>query len=147
MEAKEVFEFGAGYSSYVILEALKKTGGKLTSCDVRKDSEIGVEINNPEWNFIQNDSRHIDIEGSFDVVLHDGSHKPEIVEKDLKKIIPFMKKDSLLLIHDTEHDYGLKNITDKIEHPQVTLPYGCGLTIMRILDGKDKIELTWQKSR
>ena len=60
MEAKEVFEFGAGYSSYTILKALKETGGKLTSCDVRKSTEIGVY--DPEWNFIQNDSRYLDIE-------------------------------------------------------------------------------------
>jgi hypothetical protein len=58
-----------------------------------------------------------------------------------------MKQDSLLLIHDTEHDYGLKSVAEKIDYPQVTLPYGYGLTIIRILDGKDKIKLTWKKSQ
>lgn len=142
MEAKEVFEFGAGYSSYVILEALKKTGGKLTSCDVRN-----IVIEDKDWNFIQNDSRYMDIEGNFDVVLHDGSHEPLTVEEDLNKILPLMKKDSLILIHDTEHDYGLMDVVKKIDYPQVTLPYGYGLTIIRVLDGKNKIELKWKKSR
>ena len=34
LESKKVFEFGSGYSTHVILNALEKTGGILTSCDV-----------------------------------------------------------------------------------------------------------------
>ena len=35
MESKNVFEFGAGFSTQAMVEALKSTGGKLTSVDMR----------------------------------------------------------------------------------------------------------------
>ena len=38
LESKNVFEFGSGYSTHIILNALEKTGGILTSCDVTKDT-------------------------------------------------------------------------------------------------------------
>ena len=34
LESKNVFEFGSGFSTHVILHALEKTGGILTSCDI-----------------------------------------------------------------------------------------------------------------
>ena len=34
LESKNVFEFGTGFSTHCILNALEKTGGKLISCDV-----------------------------------------------------------------------------------------------------------------
>ena len=35
MESKNVFEFGTGFSTRAMVEALKLTGGKLTSVDIR----------------------------------------------------------------------------------------------------------------
>ncbi len=142
MEAKEVFEFGAGFSTDTILEALKLTGGKLTSCDIQKQKPRN------NWTFTNRDSQSIDIDGTYDVVLHDGSHVKEVVQKDIDKILPRMKLNSLLLIHDTEHkDYKLNEVKINCKHEQVTLPYGYGLTIVRILEdfGNGKVEITWKK--
>ena len=148
MEAQNVFEFGAGFSSYTILAALKKTGGRLTSCDITPQEK------RENWNFINDNSLNIfPLKETFDLVLHDGSHEKHIVEQDLRNIIPLMKQDALLLVHDTEHksfrlgeavDNALKNI----DHEKVTLPYGYGLTIIRIKEnfGNGKVEIKWTKN-
>ena len=39
LETQRVFEFGSGFSTHVILHALEKTGGILTSCDVTNYSD------------------------------------------------------------------------------------------------------------
>jgi len=148
MEAKNVFEFGAGYSSYTILKALKQTGGKLTSCDIRDKKDIGIDISDKQWNFLRKNSLDISFskfDEPFDLVLHDGSHVQQEVDQDIKNILPYMKKDSLLLVHDTEHkSINLKTNID-VKHEKVTLPYGYGLTIVRILEGRGSIDLKWKK--
>ena len=148
MEAQNVFEFGAGFSSYAMLEALKKTGGRLTSCDIVPQKP------QDKWNFINANSLEIfPIKETFDLVLHDGSHEKDVVEQDLKNIIPLMKQDALLLVHDTEHkDFQLKEAVENAlkytEHERITLPYGYGLTIIRIKEdfGNGKVEIKWRKS-
>ena len=42
METKSAFEFGAGFSSRVILKALQKTGGRLISCEMRDIESVGL---------------------------------------------------------------------------------------------------------
>ena len=44
MEAKNVLELGAGFSTPVILEALKKTNGALITCDQRNIKDTGNNI-------------------------------------------------------------------------------------------------------
>lgn len=163
MEAKNVLELGAGFSTQTILEALKQTGGKLITCDVRDLSDTG----NPEslrtdfkdvWTYLQGDTRQTLASLSnkvFDVVLHDGSHEWRVVYKDLRKILPLIKHNGILLVHDTEHipTYRLMLATRLAllgyRHEIVTLPYGYGLTIVRILGNKKNgsIELSWEKKR
>ncbi len=137
MNAQNVFEFGAGFSSLFILEALKKTGGKLTSCDLREIEGTGLTKNDisDNWNFITGNSIEVvpKIEEKFDFVLHDGSHEKGVVRRDLENILP--KTKGMILIHDTEHKgYGLKKEVDGVfgVYDKVTLPYGKGLTIIRV---------------
>ncbi len=147
LEARQVFEFGAGFSTKTLLAALGKTGGHLTTCDIRALAETG---NGPEmmqqykrcWTYLQGDSREqVKNAGKecYDLVLHDGSHEWRVVLGDLLSIIPRMKKNSILLVHDTEHipTYRLKLAVFLallfVPHEKVTLPYGYGLTIIRIL--------------
>ncbi len=142
MNAQNVFEFGAGYSSLFILEALKKTGGKLISCDSRKIDELGLPkeyINSRDnferWTFYRQYSANVvpRIDEKFDFVLHDGSHKAKEVREDLENILP--KTKGLILIHDTEHpQYKMKKEVDRVfgVYDKVTLPYGNSLTIVRV---------------
>jgi len=162
METKSVFEFGCGFSSKVILKALKETGGKLITCDTRPiegtgNSSEDIEKHKHNWRYIQGDSLSI-VKGlkdeTFDFVLHDGSHEYKTVEEDIKNILPRCKKNSILLVHDTEHptdDYKLKkavkNALRQCKHSKITLPYGYGLTIVRIEQdfGNGEIEIEWRK--
>ncbi len=144
MNAQNVFEFGAGFSSLFILEALKKTGGKLTSCDLRDIEGIGLTKSDlsDNWEFVIGNSLEVlpKINEKFDFVLHDGSHEPEVLRKDLENILP--KTKGIVLIHDTEHprrkEYkfldGMKKEVDRVfmVYDKVTLPYGNGLTIVRV---------------
>ncbi len=159
LETKLAFEFGAGQSSKVILKALERTGGKLISCDVRDLDTIGipVEERSDKWEFQQGRSNRVLKKMNstgFDLVLHDGAHDRATVLSDLKFIIPRMKLNGLLLIHDTEHKYkdileAVDESLKRIKHQRVELPYGCGLSIIRIKqDFKNgKVELTWKKKK
>ncbi len=142
MEAKRVLEIGGGLSTPVILQALKNTGGELITCDPRDLKGLGLEESikseNPNWTHMMDLSGNVldKISGTFDVVLHDGSHEGKVLFKDLRKILPMIKKGGVLLVHDTNHP-KLKNLYRAtclallgFRHSKITLPYGHGLTIV-----------------
>jgi len=167
MESKNVFEFGTGFSTQAMVEALKLTGGKLTSVDmrplsVRPDVPFNFESDNENiWSFHNGNSLDIvptlDHSECYDVVLHDGSHTGTEVTLDLNNIAPYVKTGGLVLIHDTAHyDLGAEmrsgvvnsDLIKKYKHDGSTLPYGYGLTMIRILANphNDKtIDIQWRK--
>lgn len=167
MESKNVFEFGAGFSTQAMVEALKLTGGKLTSVDmrplsVRPDIPFNFENDNDNiWSFYEGNSLDVvptlDHSECYDVILHDGSHTGIEVTRDLNNIAPYVKSGGLVLIHDTAHyDLGPEmragvansDLIKKYKHDGSTLPYGYGLTIVKIFDNpnNDKsVEILWKK--
>jgi len=162
MEAKNVFEFGSGYSSKTILFALEETGGHLTSCDCRSIQDscsqyFGDEFESMarRWTYLNKRSSAIkeNVEGKiYDVVLHDGSHTWREVANDLKIIVPKIKKGGILMVHDTNHPTEKFQLDKSIEFipgnfEKVTLPYGYGLTLIRILEdfGNGEVEIKWRK--
>lgn len=159
MECKNVFEFGCGNSTRVILEALRHTDGHLTSCDTR-DKAWAKFMQSPalynNWDFYQGPGleaiERLVLENGFDLVLHDGSHEPGIVEDELRAIAPCVKMGGLILLHDTRHpNIGLRAVARKaltgLPHNRFTLPYGYGLTIIEMLEnfGWGEVELKWRK--
>ena len=159
LEAKKVFEFGIGESTKVILKALTKTKGVLFSCDVRSPKVCGISTKEQTSNWIFKQGRSTEVlrkvvTKGFDLVLHDGAHDGPTVFSDLRFIIPRMKQNGILLVHDTEHKYkdileGIDNALENIEHQRVELPYGCGLSVIRIKEdfGNGKIVTTWKKKK
>lgn len=165
LEARKCFEFGTGFSSRVILEAMKEQHGlvlySLISCDTRdlpnfKEPPTG----DIRWTFINKDSREVlkDLlkEDCFDFALHDGSHNGEVVEQDLKLLIPHLKQDSIILVHDVMHErFGkgirnaIKNAFAKYKIQHTILPYGGGLSIIRFLSetAHGKVEQKWVKKK
>jgi predicted O-methyltransferase YrrM len=160
LEAKSVLEVGMGFSTPTIMTALGQTGGSLTSCDMRTIEGTGNDPESlkqfPRWTFLQGktDDTLKTVTGPFDLVLHDGSHEFKEVYRDLRTIIPMIRQNGLLLVHDTEH--GQKNFKLRLavrlallfkRHESVTLPYGYGLTIVRLLGNKKngKVEIKWEK--
>ena len=91
----------------------------------------------------------------YEVVLHDGSHTPHEVRKDINNILPYMKKGAVLITHDTEHPslgegmvHGVKySDIQNYKHETLTLPYGYGLTLIRLLESKnkEKVNIAWRK--
>lgn len=163
MNAKKTFEFGTGISTKMILKALEYTNGTHTSCDVRdlEDTGLSLDLKNNylnKWNYIQKNSMlltedELKTAGPFDFVLHDGSHIPGEVRKDLIKILPHMKQGSLLAIHDTvqpnDNLYEASTMAlSNIEKEILTLPYGYGLTLVIINEnfGNGHIDTNWRKN-
>ena len=147
MESKNVFEFGSGFSTHVILHALEKTGGVLTSVDVN-DHTVNTNItdfskNSDRWSFYHGNSNEMfaddDVEfEQYDVILHDGSHIGEEVLVDLNNIYPYLKHDGILITHDTRHHTLGEGMMSAVEEfakdkdlEMCTLPYGYGLTFFR----------------
>jgi predicted O-methyltransferase YrrM len=142
METKSAFEFGAGWSTRVILDALKETSGHLysISTDSQKDVMIktemisGVPVGPNEhdveqyyndyvenWTHCQGKSeiylknlRTQTIKEPFDFVLHDGSHTEEVVYNDLVFILQKMKYNSVLLVHDVLHSHCGKGMRNAV---------------------------------
>ena len=161
METKNVFEFGSGFSTHVILHALEKTGGTLTSCDVTNYSDnpnvTDFTKASKRWNFYHGNSNELfadDVEfQQYDVILHDGSHISSEVLVDLNNIHPYLKHDGILITHDTRHHTlgdgmmgaAVEFAKDK-DLEMCTLPYGYGLTFFRNKGNVDNaVNLTWRK--
>ena len=162
MESKNVFEFGSGFSTHVILHALEETCGVLTSVDVN-DYKLNTNItefskNSERWNFYHGNSNDIFTDENvefdqYDVILHDGSHIGEEVLLDLNKIYPYLKHDGILITHDTRHHTLGEGMMGAVEEfvrdkdlEMCTLPYGYGLTFFRNKGNIDnKVNLTWKK--
>ncbi len=162
LEAKEIFEFGCGFSTQTILEALKQTGGHLTTCDLRPIEKTGnpeslMEENKERWSYIQGDSRQMVPKTKsrpLDMVLHDGAHEWWTLYRDIRNILPRVKKNGIILVHDTEHPAFHIKFVLRIallfrRHELMTLPYGYGLTLIRLLGGKKNgsITTTWDIER
>lgn len=162
MEANNVLEFGAGYSTEVILRALDDAGnGHLVSID-RGDHkwdfiEKRLKARLETWRYNFEDIHHIVQNKVYEVCLHDGNHREKEVVADLGVIIPRMKVNGIILLHDTEagpESLGIQtmkttNIFSRIPYnlEYCTLPFGCGLTIIRVRHdfGHGKCKLTWSK--
>lgn len=144
LEAKSVFEFGAGMSTRVILDALRETGGELWSCSTEEQFVIVMRsrINHyPKWRHraVLSNVAIKEVQNEvFDLVLHDGSHAGDVVEADLRAILPRVRQYGLVLVHDTQHSYvgaemrkAVSVILRDFDVSHVTLPYGFGLTVLR----------------
>tara|TARA_B100001059_G_scaffold101228_1_gene100974 strand:+ start:4422 stop:5006 length:585 start_codon:yes stop_codon:yes gene_type:complete len=161
MESKSVFEFGSGFSTHVILHALEKTGGTLTSCDVTNFSDnpnvTDFTKGSKRWNFYHGNSNELfadDVEfDQYDVILHDGSHIASEVLVDLNNIYPYLKHDGILITHDTRHQTlgeGMMGAAEEFAKDKdlemCTLPYGYGLTFFRNKGNlENSVNLTWRK--
>ena len=160
MESRDVFEFGTGFSTHVILNALDKTGGTLTSCDVthftKNPNVTDFTKESLRWTFHHgNTNKTFDtIEHTmYDVILHDGSHVGSEVLVDLNNIYPYLKHDGILITHDTRHHTLGPDMMSAVEEfakdkdlEKCTLPYGYGLTFFRNKGNpNNRVNLTWRK--
>ncbi len=162
IQPEKVLELGCGFSSIVIAEALRSYGGHFTTIDMRDindtgNSEADLERYKNVWTYLRGDSQEVLRtlpETGLDLVLHDGAHDWKTVLKDLRLIAPKMKKNGVLLVHDTLHPKLGRGMRLAVRlgllftpHEKVTLPYGYGLTLVRITKdfGQGTYKDTWEK--
>lgn len=90
----------------------------------------------------------------YDLALQNGSHEKDVLETDIRNIVPKMTKNILLLIHDAEHpdiNYGfgeaLSTGLEEIKYSRVTLPNGYGLIIVGIEEGfgNGEVAIRWRE--
>jgi predicted O-methyltransferase YrrM len=162
LRAKRVCEFGAGGSTETILLALAASGGSLITSDLRPLAGVGL----PDDFAARHAGRFEYVQGaaddflprlkgeSLDLVLHDGSHEFWQVFRDLRAALPRVKRDGLVLLHDTNHPtfpylrYAatLALWATGTRYEAVTLPYGCGLTVIRVLSRRaGACDVAWRK--
>jgi hypothetical protein len=93
---KVVVEFGTqrGVSTQAILEVLD---GTLYSFDPYKQHHI----EHPNLVFINDNQENYNLTVPIDLVFFDGSHNLDSNLETYEKIKPFLKKESLILVHDT----------------------------------------------
>jgi predicted O-methyltransferase YrrM len=158
LECKNIFEFGTGFSTHVLLNSLQETGGHLTSCDIKhyhKNPNVTEYTKQSDrWTFhhgnsnkIFNSIKHC----QYDLILHDGSHIGSEVLIDLNNICQYLKHDGILLIHDIKHPKLGRDMSKAFEDFKegkdlefCHLPYG--LIIIRNKENlKHKVKLTWKK--
>lgn len=162
LNAKNTFEFGAGGSTRVFVDALKgSTDGWHRSISTMAREELSATYGlSPiaRWNHQQGLSEEgvrITIgELPLDLALHDGAHTASIVAGDIAWVWQHLRRFGLLLVHDTQHSAcgaemraglaeGLARANAK--YTQTTLPYGFGLTIVRREDGEHPVLSTSSK--
>lgn len=148
LECEHVLEFGAGTSSRVILDALDQQGrGHLWSHGTDPRGTVAdrhdFTASHARWTYIEGDSRETFDPGDrwYDLILHDGSHTAEVVRQDLLTALPRLRRFGLAMIHDTQHSHAgadmkraVCEILPLFEVTATTLPYGAGLTILRMED-------------
>jgi predicted O-methyltransferase YrrM len=110
-----VLEIGtfAGQTLGLMIEASGKTAETYTSVDVCFDhmtnfkslfSDITVE-------YIETDSMELNLTKKYDLIHIDGDHRYEFVSNDIKKIIPCLHNNSILIFDD----YNLPGVDQAID--------------------------------
>lgn len=140
--AKKVLDIGIGSTTSVLRAAVSRQGGTVYSCDidVRRFQHL-LNHQTRDWRLFLEDSETFlkRIEPPFDLVCHDGAHDYRQVRRDLEIIMSKMRKFGIVVVHDTQQvELGanmllaIHDICDSHPTKYVHLPYGCGLTIIRV---------------
>lgn len=148
--AKRVLEFGTclGYSTVWIAQALKETGGRLTSVEYREDlyeiTKRNIELAglSDVVELILGDASEVinTVKGPFDVILQDSDKS--LYSPMLEKCIRLTRKNGLIITDDVlfkpmgipekfsepVHEYLKKVSSDKRLYNTI-LPIGDGLSI------------------
>lgn len=150
VNARRILDIGIGTTTKALRLAAQTTGGSVFSCDAdAKRFQYALEQQTDTWKLSleSSDTFLKTINEPVDFVMHDGSHSYEQVKIDLELIFPLVKKFGVICVHDTQQaECGLELMdavrtaeTDR-KFSATTLPYNCGLTIIRMEDGTESID-------
>ena len=142
--ARVIADIGIGSTTRALLAAAQHTRGRVYSCDYDKrrySRLLAIYEKSKRWrlSLTRSDTFIDSLPAGLDFVSHDGAHDAITVRDDLNRIIPKMKQFGLVTIHDTQHAEFrdelvpvINEMREKYPITTVTLPYNCGLTIIRV---------------
>ncbi len=144
VNAKVIADIGIGSTTRALLKAVEETKGRVYSCDFdrRRYSrlfEIYPKTKRWRLSLIKSLEFIEALPDGIDFVCHDGAHDAETVKADLEALIPKVKQFGIIVVHDTQHvDFRddltavVRDLSERFPLTTVTLPYSCGLTIIRV---------------
>jgi len=108
---KTVLELGTdiGFSTRALLCGVKRTGGYLTSIDIKNCPEIKQWISDKQldkyWTFVESNDLFYNLEKPIDLLFVDSMHTHDQLKAELNLFSPKTRK--FIAIHDTNHaKYG-----------------------------------------
>ncbi len=137
IQATRVLEIGVreGHSTSALIEAMKITGGRLTSVDIIPPSGLkGASC----FEFIQGTSdevfaRMIAEKRQFDVILIDGWHSYNQTKRDFENALHILNPDGYIFIHDVLNIEGCRRVYNEIngaKFDKQRAPFCNGLAII-----------------
>ena len=142
LNAKRVLDLGMGSTTRTLRAALERTGGVLYSCDIdRTRFEPLLHQGDERWKVYLCPSEEFlgQMDPPFDFAMHDAAHDYAQTRADLERLLPLMRRFSLVCIHDTQHEAcgremvaALHDVLRGFPASYVHLPYCYGLTILRL---------------
>jgi len=145
LKAQCILDLGVGSTTRALRHAAEETGGIVYSCDCDVDRFSSLsEQQDAFWRlFLGSSEKFISgITEPIDLVSHDAAHDYFQVKLDLSLLLPKMRKFGIICVHDTQQcDQAgeiLTAIREALEGRKfslVTLPFNCGLTIIRVEEG------------
>lgn len=134
---------GHGFSSSFIIQALEDNGyGELYSIDLHYRNGISVPIGKqPGWvipeylkhrfHLFLGESTRIMPKllrklGKIDIFIHDSRHTYRTMIKEYETVLPYLRKDGLLLSHDVKVNDAFLDLCDRIRRtPVIIRNLGC----------------------
>lgn len=142
LKAKRIVDLGIGGTTKVIRTAARLTGGVVHSCDYdRPRFQALLNHQTEHWKLALCPSSAFlrEMEGPIDFAMHDAAHDLAQVREDLSHLLPKMRTFGMIAIHDTHEPEFRTELIDALQdlarqHPLsfTTLPYACGLTLVRV---------------
>ncbi len=134
LKAKLILEIGTGglCSAQCFLHALDITGGEIISCDTVKRFK---DFSHPKFHFINAPSYEIVKiwTQELDILFIDGDHQYEAIKRDYALFFPFVRKNGLIIFHDTNHPLfpGPGKAVREIEGRKLVFEEFPGLTVFQ----------------
>jgi glycosyltransferase involved in cell wall biosynthesis len=145
MRAQAIINLGIGSSTKALRFAAKATGGTVYSCDTDKNGfDNYFPYKDKHWNLTFRDRKSFlkSFEGPLYFVMYNAVHDYLQLKEDLEIILPKMRTFGIICIHDTQHRgiwrkllYEIKDVLKNWKISYTSLPFCCGLTIIRVEEG------------
>ncbi len=142
LRAQRIVDLGIGGTTRALRHAAKLTKGMVLSCDydvARFRSLLAHQTETWKLELCPSSEFLERLPGPIDFAVHDAAHDYRQVRADMEYLIPKMRTFGMIAIHDT-HEPEFKTdliaaLLDGSEGQNIsftTLPYACGLTLVRV---------------